>query len=110
MDERKKMYLINPFDDLKSAMIVIEKNEHRCAVVVDDNNKVIGILSDGDIRRYLLHNHLLISKVKDIMNLNFHFLNENNLEEAKKIFENLKTSIIPVIDNEGYLIDILESY
>jgi len=110
MEKRKEIYLVAPDCSLKYAMSIIEENNHRCTIVVDNKNKVVGTLSDGDIRKYLLSNHLLTGKVKDVMNLNFRFLSEHNEAVAKEIFDKLHISLIPVVDDDGLLIDIIEAF
>jgi CBS domain-containing protein len=95
---------------LNEAMILIENNQHRSLIVVNDKNVVVGTISDGDIRKALLGGRLLITKIKDLMNLNFISLREYNKSKAKKIFEETHIFLIPVLDNDGKLVDIIDSY
>ena len=47
---------------LKEVILVISKNRLGAAVVIDENEKVLGIITDGDIRR-MLENH---SSIQDL--------------------------------------------
>jgi len=49
-------------------LVLIDNEALRVALVVDKDEKLIGIVSDGDIRRGLLNNMSLDSKVIDVMN------------------------------------------
>ena len=51
-----KNFLITKNKTLKEAMKLISMNMHKCLVVVDKKNQLLGTLSDGDIRSALLKN------------------------------------------------------
>ena len=46
-------FVITKNKTIKEAMRLINLNQHKCLVVVDKNNKLLGTLSDGNIRRAL---------------------------------------------------------
>jgi len=56
--------------NLFDAVQVIETNEKRIAIVLDQNGKLVGTLTDGDIRRHLLNNGSLDASVVSAMNPN----------------------------------------
>ena len=59
--------LLLSFDtQIKKALEVINNGGIRIALVVDDNHKLLGTLSDGDIRRGLLKNYTLDDSIKDL--------------------------------------------
>ena len=55
-------------------MRIINLNQHKCLIVVDKNKKLIGTLSDGNIRRALLKNYNLDDKINNIYNNNPKFV------------------------------------
>lgn len=64
--------LITPNSTIREAMAVIEKAPHRCgisglAIVVDDLRRMVGVVTDGDIRSAILHNRNLEEPVSEIM-------------------------------------------
>lgn len=76
-------------------------------VCVDNKNKVVGVVTDGDFRRAVYNGIKLDSKIKRIMNRKFYYVEKNyDLEETKKIFNETIVEQIPVLDN-GILIDII---
>lgn len=81
----------------------------RTLFVVDDNNKVVGSLSDGDCRRALIANKNLLFPVESAMNKNFLYLNENKFdtEKIKKIKE-LGLQYIPELSKDGELIKVID--
>ena len=51
---------LNINSTIKEALKIIDSGAMRIALVVDSNNKLLGTLSDGDIRRGLLKNLSLV--------------------------------------------------
>ena len=49
-----KNILINKKATIRDAIKTINKNTSKSAIIVDSNNKIIGLLSDGDIRRAII--------------------------------------------------------
>lgn len=59
---------LNSSSTLMEAVQLIENSVKRLAVVLSEGKCVIGTLTDGDIRRYLLRGYTLDSLVTDVMN------------------------------------------
>ncbi len=62
--------LLKPQDDLEKAIKVLHAGGMRIALVVDDANKLLGTITDGDIRRALLRHVDMDELVTDVMNSN----------------------------------------
>ncbi len=76
-------------------------------VCVDDEDKVIGVISDGNFRRAVLNGVPLNENVDKIINRNFKYLLKNyTKKDVKDIFTNTVAQHIPVLD-DGKLIDII---
>ena len=50
-----KKILIQPNSNLKNALKLMSETSEKCLVVVDKKNKLLGTLSDGDVRRAILN-------------------------------------------------------
>ena len=61
---------ITPDSSIRDALLLLDKEALRIALVVDANDTLQGVLTDGDIRRGLLRNCTLQSPVTDVMNTN----------------------------------------
>ena len=77
--------------------------------VIDNNNCLIGTVTDGDIRRGLLSGSEISDPISKFMYSNFRFIrnNENKLEKIK-YFKNLGINLIPVLNEENKLIEIID--
>lgn len=65
-----KNVLLGPEASIRDALLLIDAEALRIALVVDSDNNLLGVLTDGDIRRGLLKNMSLEQKVNTIMNKN----------------------------------------
>ena len=71
-----KNLIIKKNNKIKDALIKLEKNKEKCLIVVNDLNKFIGTLNDGDIRRALMtgvNTDTIIKKGWNISSLFFIF-------------------------------------
>ena len=56
------------------ALEVIDNGAAQIALVVDDRLRLVGTLTDGDVRRALLHGETLDAQVVQLMNRNFRYV------------------------------------
>lgn len=99
--------VINQTATLKEAMEAITANQKGAVVVVDDDNTLVGILSDGDVRRGFLREASLITPVQKVMNINFLFLQEGTGESSEAIFQQRsEITILPMVDKQHKLKDV----
>jgi len=92
---------------IKEAMESIDKNKIKIALVVDDSNRLIGTITDGDIRRSILKGIALNKSVKDTMNCNFTYAQVG--ESKEKIFQLAKrarVNHVPIVDKDFILVRI----
>ena len=92
---------------IREAMECINKTGLRIVLIVNENKKLLGIVTDGDIRRALLSGKDFKTPIKKIMTANPITAQEGT--PATKLLEiMLEKDIqgIPIIDNKGILIDV----
>ena len=84
----------------------IESDELKIAFVLDEERRLIGVVTDGDVRRYLLSGGLPGHPVSACMNREFHAVRVDTLrEELLKTFD-LGYGVLPVLDAHGCLVDL----
>jgi len=101
--------LLKSTSTIKEALKIIDGGAMKIALVVDKDEKLIGTLTDGDIRRALLNNLCLDDNIENVMFTtpivcSIEDTKEKILEVAieKKIYQ------VPIVDNNGRLIGIKE--
>jgi dTDP-glucose pyrophosphorylase len=92
---------------IKNSLTIIDEGTMRMAIVVDESNKLLGILNDGDIRRALLEGYSLEDSIEKIYNKTPLICNMNDsknmiIQKAikRKVYQ------IPIVDNDNRLIDV----
>jgi perosamine synthetase len=90
------------------AMQIINNNSQGVCFVTDTNDSLIGVITDGDIRRVILSGAKLQTPISEILNKNYVFgkKNDNTNSLLKKL--NKKIRIIPIIDENNKVIDYIE--
>lgn len=82
--------------------------------VVDSENKVIGSLTGGDIRRALIKGISVTETVEKAVHRDFNFLRKNVNDDVKNIHiqRELKMKLVPVLDENNQIYEIinLEKY
>jgi dTDP-glucose pyrophosphorylase len=104
-----KNITIQPDITIRQAMKKLNQSGEKCLVITDDEKNLLGTLSDGDLRRAILKGHAVGDSIKDIYHSKPTILveGEYSLQDAKKLFTRNKFDLIPVVDVEGKLTNLL---
>ena len=88
--------------------ILLEMTKYKigCCFFVDEDNELIGILTDGDIRRLLLNNENLKEISIDVINKTFYY--EENLN--KYMFDCKKYNYVPILNNNQIIGLIINNF
>lgn len=82
--------------------------------VVDDEQRMVGTLTDGDSRRALIAGASVNDKIVQVMHQNFNYMRVEELEDVKELKRQkaMKMKLVPVLDNDMHIVDIinLEKY
>ncbi|MEY2868722.1 MAG: hypothetical protein RIR01_1185 [Bacteroidota bacterium] len=101
--EHNQKPIVTPDTPVKK--VIFEISEKRLGVTaVIENNKVVGIITDGDIRRMLNNRDSFTDlTAKDIMSKNPKFTQSNTMAiDALQILENHSITQLIVVDNDEY--------
>jgi len=104
-----KKILLKSASTIKEALQVIDSGAMKIALVVDEDEKLIGTLTDGDIRRGLLDNLSLDDSIESVIFREPTVCNDKDTKEhilevaiEKKLYQ------VPIVDSEGRLVGIEE--
>ena len=90
------------------AMCIIDRGSAQIALVVDEQQRLLGTITDGDIRRGLLHGETLVTPAERLMNRRFRFVRSG--EDRAAVLEMMRREMlrqIPVLDTEGRVVELL---
>lgn len=95
-----KKTILKPCDSIKDALKIIDAEALRIALVVDENMSLLGVVTDGDIRRGLLQNASLDSFVSNVMNKSPITAEVGTLrKDLVKIMASKSLLAIPLVDS-----------
>ena len=99
--------VVSKSTSLKEALKIIDKSSKQICLVLDDSRKLLGTISDGDIRRALLNNISLDDTVESIYFENPTVVNVNDSKETiLNICKIKKIHQIPVVDNDNNIVGL----
>ena len=87
------------------AMRKIDENRLRFVIVVDNNDYVLGILTDGDVRRQLINGASLQTRIS--INKTFNFLDfEDDFSKVCELFRSSRLDFLPILKS-GKLFNVI---
>lgn len=105
-----KPLLIHADTTIKQAMQRLNETAEKILFVINDKNKLLGTVTDGDIRRGLVNGCGFSDIIEKIMHKNFISLPGNLLEKdesAKKLMLEKKIEQLPIVDDMGIILDVI---
>ena len=93
---------------IREVMLCIDKNAKGTAFIVDDADKLIGVITDGDVRRLLIDGYGVNDSIQSHIKKEFVYaLDTENFSDITKKF-NYRIRIIPIVNKEMKLVDYVE--
>lgn len=103
--QRVKKILIKPEMSIKQALKKMDESAEKILFIVDSYDKILGAVTDGDIRRWILKGQSLNENISKAMNKNPVFLKEGySVKEAKKFMISRKIECLPIIDDNKKIV------
>lgn len=93
---------VSPKVSVLDAMRQIDLDGRRIVFVAEDN-KLLGVVTDGDIRRYILKSGNLNATVDVLMNRDPIVLKDDDAEQARKVFETSYVTAVPLVDEQNII-------
>lgn len=105
----EKDLTIRPEATIKEAMKALSRTAESILLVVDEGKRLIGTLTDGDIRRYILKGHDLQGTIVEAFNPKSIYVYQKDLnnEQIKKTLIQKKIVLIPVVNEKLGIVDYI---
>lgn len=108
MVEKLLGYVIFEEDPLITALKKIDANRQGFLIVVDKERTVLGVLTDGDIRRGLIKGCVMETPVRDIYTGNPRMVAvREGFVRVAELFKEQRVKFLPVVDDQKRLINII---
>lgn len=108
MLEEKDVFIYET-ETVKDALKKLDKSSKKVLLVVDKESKLLGTISDGDIRRYILKDKSLDNDIREVYNKKPIFIRkvEFSIDLARKILTKDNVRLIPILNDEYKVIDYI---
>ena len=104
-------YIISSKKTLLDALVQISdiKKGPLVLFVVDENNRMVGTLTDGDSRRALIAGASVQDAAEKIMHRDFNFIQIDDIQNVEKIRhqKEMLMKLVPVLDAERHIVDVI---
>ena len=109
MNDILKKHSINPGDSVREAMKLLNRlsGDSMTLFVVNNAGKILGSITDGDIRRSLINGGALEDSVDRVMNPHFLHASRAELTEKMALGRKKHIELLPVIEN-GEVTDVID--
>jgi dTDP-glucose pyrophosphorylase len=102
-----KALCIEQTESVFTALHKLDKTGYGAVFVVDSNMKMLGILSDGDIRRGLLAGSALKDPVTKVMNTKFFSCSaEESRETQLQLLRSKRLRQLPILNSAGQIVEV----
>lgn len=108
--KKENLPIVSRETKLKDAIVVMSEGRLGNVIVLDENDKVIGVLSDGDLRRALMKDDFSLEcNVEAVATKNPRTLKNKNMlaSDALEMIENYKIQLLVVVDEDDKLVGTL---
>ncbi|MEI6080153.1 MAG: CBS domain-containing protein, partial [bacterium] len=109
LNKNPESILIHKDETVKTALKKLDKSAQKVLVVVDSEKHLLGTISDGDIRRYILRGDSLDNNIEGVYNTKCTSFKEETFveSEARKIFAEKKIELVPLLDQDNRVVSYL---
>ena len=108
MTKKLLEYVISEDEMLLMALKKIDANRQGFLVVADSRDVVLGVLTDGDIRRGFIQGCVASDPVRDIYIRSPRMvMTGEGFQQVVELFKNQKVKFLPVVDEQKRLVNII---
>jgi perosamine synthetase len=108
LSEKARKVLIGPDQSVKQAMKIIDEGRLAIGLVTDADGRLLGTVTDGDIRRSILAGRDLADPVSSIMHSHPTKVRSTvDMQAIRRLFIESGLKHIPVVDEQDRVIDLL---
>lgn len=102
MNQEHKQLIVSKTLSIKESWQQLNSNSHKILFVINDDGVLIGSVTDGDIRRWILNDKPITDRISAVMNIDPVVVHEkDSLDSVKEIMLKGKILCLPAVDAAG---------
>lgn len=105
----KKDIFIRETKTIKDAFKKLDKTAEKVLIVADSLNRLLGTITDGDIRRYILKGRGIEGNLREIYNKDPIYFKKGSfsMDQIKKVMLDNKIGLLPILDEHKKVVDFI---
>lgn len=108
MNDNLTLFTVSPDISVRDALKKIDENKKGFLIVVNDNDVVLGTLTDGDVRRAFLKGASVDAGIEGFYTRNSKCLKQfDGIPKATEMFKSESIKFLPIIDDENRLQNLI---
>lgn len=108
MKDRLNNFITGESVSVLDALKKIDKNKKGFLIVINDDFKVKGTITDGDIRRAFIKGIPISEKINSCYTRKFKYVKvEEGIAAATELFKNEAIKFLPIVDEDNNLLNII---
>lgn len=100
-------YCVTKKYTLQEALDQIQRNKNRNVFILDDEDRVVGILSQGDAVRALCRGTDIHVGIDGLYSPSFFYLTKYDWDAAMRFVRDKGITLIPIVDDNFQLVDVI---
>lgn len=99
VESRLKNYTVLCDERIIDALTKIDANKQGFIIVVDEDNKMLGVLTDGDVRRAIINGRSAEESISNVYTSNAKKVSVNDgFDIVTELFKSQAIKFLPIID------------
>ncbi len=99
-------YIVQPDSGIMDTLKKIDKNAKGIVYVCDEDRQLKGAITDGDIRRFIIHSGKLDAKAVQIMKTDPISVAESDIDSAIRVMRTRQVKSVPILDEDHHVVDV----
>jgi len=101
--------IISQSATIRESLVKIKLNKIGMVFIYDENDRIVGVATDGDIRSCLLDHFTLADSIESVFNPNFVWRRDTDSRESILKLLDSQIKAIPILDSDSRLVDVITS-
>lgn len=97
--------ILSPQTAVMAAIKTMHAAGTKCVFIVSEDNTLLGLFTDGDMRRYILSGNSLTACIADAMNCSPKVYVQDTEKTLQEFIKHDKLIVYPIVDKENHLLN-----
>ncbi len=108
LEKKFSQFTVLDYESIIDALTKIDANKQGFVIVVDEEDKVLGVLTDGDVRRAIIKGRAASDPISTIYTSNAKMVSvHDGFDIITELFKSPAIKFLPIVNDEGKLANLI---